>query len=379
MGMSKHEGNEETSVALSASGPKSDVNLTIPTEPIGSIPRPPSLINALASGDGTDQALDQLFEEATRDTIERFEATGSPVITDGEQRKYHNFWTYSVQGLPNTAPDGFKIPFTAGHTRRMLRLTGGPFRYKRHADSYLEVALRYAHVPVKQAVISPSALSLMYPADEIPGYSREQFIDDLLREHETEVRACLRKGAHKVQIDFTEGRLAVKIDPSGDLLHSFIDLNNLALSRFSAADRKRIGVHTCPGGDRDSTHSADVDYAELLPSLFELKVGNFYIALAGERDRTRVLKIIYDHVKTDQRVFIGVVAPIDPRVETPEEVRDRVLEAAEYIPVGQLGTTDDCGFAPFCDDTSTTRDTAFEKIRARVEGTALAAAILLTS
>jgi 5-methyltetrahydropteroyltriglutamate--homocysteine methyltransferase len=350
--------------------------MTIPTEPIGSIPRPPSLIEAIATRDGTDPALEPLYEEAIRDTIERFEATGSPVITDGEQRKYHNFWTYSVHGLPNTAPDGFKIPFAAGHIRRMPRLTGGPFRYKRYADSYLDLALRYAHMPVKQAVISPSALSLMYPPDEIPGYSREQFIDDLLNEHETEVRACLRKGAHKVQIDFTEGRFAVKVDPSGELLNSFIDLNNLALSRFSAEDRKRIGVHTCPGGDLGSTHSADVDYAELLPSLFELMAGNFYIALAGEKDRVRVLKIIRNYMKADQRVFVGVIAPIDPHVETPEEVRERVLEAAQYIPIGQLGTTDDCGFSPFCDDTSTTRDTAFEKIQARVQGTALAAKIL---
>jgi 5-methyltetrahydropteroyltriglutamate--homocysteine methyltransferase len=234
------------------------------------------------------------------------------------------------------------------------------------------VALRYAHVPVKQAVISPSALSLLYPSGEIPGYSREQFILDLLHEHETEVRSCLRKGAHKVQIDFTEGRLAVKIDPSGGLLHSFIDLNNLALSRFSEEERKRIGVHTCAGSDRDSTHSGDVDYAELLPSLFELKAGNFYIALAGERNRDHVLKVIRKHLKADQRVFVGVVSPIDPRVETKEYVRDRTLEAAAYIPIGQLGTTDDCGFSPFCDDTSTSRDTAFEKIRARVLGTALA-------
>jgi 5-methyltetrahydropteroyltriglutamate--homocysteine methyltransferase len=350
--------------------------MTIPTEPIGSIPRPLALIEAIAARDGTDPELEPLYEAAIRDTIERFEATGSPVITDGEQRKYHNFLTYCVHGLPNTAPDGFKIPFTDGHIRRMPRLTGGPFRYKRHADSYLDMALRYAHVPVKQAVISPSALSLMYPPDEIPGYPREQFIEDLLQEHETEVRACLRKGAHKVQIDFTEGRLAVKIDPSGNLLNSFIDLNNLALSRFSAEERKRIGVHTCPGGDIDSTHSADVDYAELLPSLFELMVGNFYIALAGEKDRVHALKIIRNHIKAGQRVFVGVIAPIDPHVETPEEVRDRILEAAQYIPVGQLGTTDDCGFSPFCDDTSTTRDTAFEKIRARVQGTALASEII---
>ncbi len=347
--------------------------VTIPTEPIGSIPRPLDLIEAVANSHAEDPALDPLYDAAIRDTIAQFEATGSPVITDGEQRKYHNFWTYSVHGLPNTAPEGFQIPFSAGHTRRMPRLTSGPFRYKRLADSYLEVALRYARVPVKQAVISPSALSLMYPAAGIEGYSREEFIDDLLSQHETEIRRCLDKGAYKVQIDFTEGRLAVKIDPTGGLLHSFIDLNNLALSRFTADERALIGFHTCPGGDRDSTHSAEIDYADLLPSLFQLKAGNFYIALAGEKDRAHVLEIIAQYMKPEHRIFVGVVAPIDPRIESPEEVRDRVLEAAEYIPVAQLGTTDDCGFSPFSDDTSTTRETAFAKIRARVLGTAMAA------
>ena len=236
--------------------------------------------------------------------------------------------------------------------------------------------MRYAHVPVKQAVISPSALSLLYPAEPIRDYSREQFIDDLLNEHETEIRRCLKKGAHKVQVDFTEGRLAAKIDPSGYLLNSFIDLNNLALSRFSPEERRRIGVHTCPGNDFDSTHSADVDYAQLLPSLLSLKAGNFYIALAGERDRQHVLKIIRKHLKPEQQIFVGVIAPIAPRIETPEEVRDRVLEASEYIPIEQLGTTDDCGFSPFSDDTSTSRDTAFAKIRSRVLGTQLAATLI---
>ena len=345
--------------------------ITIPTEPIGSIPRPVELIERVTRGDSEDPNLAPLYEDAVRDTIERFEATGSPVVTDGEQRKYHNFCTYCVYGLPNTAPDGFIIPFSDGHTRRLSRLTRGPFRYRRYADCFLDVAMRYAHVPVKQAVISPSALSLMY-SERIPGYSREQFIEDLLNEHETEIRRCLKKGAHKVQVDFTESRLAVKIDPSGNLLNSFIDLNNLALSRFSPEERGRIGVHTCPGNDLDSTHSADVDYVELLPSLFELKAGNFYIAMAGERDRRHALKIIGKYRKLHQRVFVGVTAPVDPHIETPEEVRDRVLEACEYIPVEQLGTTDDCGFSPFSDDTSTSRDTAFAKIRARVLGTKLA-------
>ena len=350
--------------------------MRIPTEPIGSIPRPPDLIEAVNAGSILDPNLDPHYEDAVKDTIERFEVTGSPVITDGEQRKFHNFWTYSVHGLPNTAPDGFKIPFAAGHVRRMPRLTSGPFRYKRYAYSYLDVATKYANRPLKQAVISPSALSLMYPADAIPGYSRDEFIEDLLGEHEKEIRGCLSKGAAKVQIDFTEARLAMKLDSTGELLTSFVDLNNLAMERFSDAERKVIGVHTCPGGDRDSTHSADVDYAEMLPLLFEMNVGYFTIALAGESDRVRVLKIIRQYMKPGQEVFVGVVAPIDPCIETPEQVRDRIVEAAKYIPIEQLGSTDDCGFAPFSDDLSTSRDKAFAKIQARVEGTAMASDLI---
>jgi len=214
--------------------------MMIPTEPIGSIPRPIQLIELVAKIGDDRSSLQALYDDAIRDTIAQFEATGSPVITDGEQRKYHNFWTYAVQGAPNTAPDGFKIPFSAGHVRRMLRLTRGPFRYQTYADSYLEVAQRLTRLPVKQAVISPSALSLMYPAEEIPGYSREQFINELLAEHETEIRNCLRKGAHCVQIDFTEARLAIKIDPTGSLqLHRSEQYGPFPIySRGTSQDRR---------------------------------------------------------------------------------------------------------------------------------------------
>lgn len=256
----------------------------------------------------------------------------------------------------------------------MPRLTRGPFRYQRTADFFLRLAQGFSKVPVKQAVISPSALSLLYPDEPRPGYPREAFIRDLLSEHVREVSACLALGAHCVQIDFTEGRLALKIDPSGGLLSSFIDLNNLALARFTDAERRQIGIHTCPGGDRDSTHSADVDYAELLPALFQLNVGNFYVALAGKPEPERVLQIIARYARSDQRVFVGVIAPIDPVVETADLVCDRILSAAAHIPVERLGTTDDCGFAPFCDDSSTSRELAFRKIRARAEGTRMAQA-----
>jgi 5-methyltetrahydropteroyltriglutamate--homocysteine methyltransferase len=332
-------------------------------------------VQGFQAGRISQPELSALYDAAVQDTIRRLEATGSPVITDGEQAK-HSFATYSIYGLETLSPDGVPISFADGHIRKLPRLTAGPFRYKTPADVYLDMAQRYAHVPVKQAVVSASALSLLYPQGGIPGYSREQYFEALIAEQEGEIRRCLHKGAHVVQVDFTEGRLSIKLDPTRRLLHSFIDLNNLVLERFSGEERRRIGVHTCPGADRHSTHSADVDYADLLPSLFDLKATNFYVQLASEPDRKRVLKMIREHAKNVHRIFVGVIDPLNPRVETPEEVRDRVLEAAEYIRPDRLGTTDDCGFAPFSDDTSRTRETAFDKIRARVAGTALASTML---
>jgi 5-methyltetrahydropteroyltriglutamate--homocysteine methyltransferase len=352
--------------------------MPIPTEPIGSIPRPSDLLAAMrahAAGQLSAEQLKAVEESAIRDTISRLEETGSPIITDGEQTK-PSFATYPLSGLSNLASDGAIIPFADGHTRQLPKLTAGPFRYGVHAVTYLKAAQRHAHRPVKQAVISASALSLLYPQSGIDGYSRETFLEDLIGEAERDIRECLEAGAACVQIDFTEGRLALKLDPSGGVLNAFVDLNNRVLERFTATERQRIGVHTCPGGDHDSTHSADVAYSGLLPSLFRLKVGGFYVRLASEPDRPRVLSSIRSLLKPGQLLFVGVTDPINRGIESPEEVRNRVIEAAEIIPVSSLGTTDDCGFSPFADDTSTSRETAFAKIRSRVEGTAMAAKIL---
>jgi 5-methyltetrahydropteroyltriglutamate--homocysteine methyltransferase len=352
--------------------------MKIKTEPIGSIPRPLELIEAMkayAAGWLNDDELNKLSEAALTDTIKRFEATGSPVITDGEQTK-PSFATYPIWGMRQLDPHGVVIPFADGHTRQLPVITGGPFRYQTYAHTYLEKAKQMTNLPVKQAVISISALSLLYPQTSMDEYGREEFLHDLLNEAEACIRRCLIKGAYNVQIDFTEARLSLKLDPSGGLLRSFVDLNNQVLERFTEEEQKKIGVHSCPGGDRDSTHSADIPYTDLLPLLFQLKAGNFYLEFAGERDKHSVLTSIKENLHPNQTVFLGVTNVLDPRVETPEEIRDTILEAAEFIPATQLGSTDDCGFSPFADDTSTARDIAFEKISARVKGTQMAEAAL---
>jgi methionine synthase II (cobalamin-independent) len=234
-------------------------------------------------------------------------------------------------------------------------------------------------------------ITLIYPLDEeLPGYPRSRFEEDLCNECEKDIRRVFAAGAARVSIDFTEGRLALRNDPRNpwtgrNMLPSFIDLVNRVIDRFNPEERRNIGIHTCPGGDRDSVHSADVPYHELLPSLFRINAGYFLIQSASERDREKVYQDIGNSLRRDangvvQMAYIGVINPLNPRVESPQEVRDALVAAARYIPKEQLGSTDDCGFSPFSIDEKpnygspdAARDIAFQKISNRVKGTRMAA------
>ena len=373
----------------------------LPTEPVGSLPRPAKLQEAYAAYDAgkiTKPELEREQDAAARNSVERMEATGSPIVSDGEQR-WSSFATYPLTdtlagtGLAEHLAAGgqyFAI-FSDGHHRQLPRLTGGPFRYKSYAADALRKSIKFATKPMKQAVIAPSMLSLLYPLDEeVPGYTREQFYVDLCDECEKDIRAVFDAGAVHVSMDFTEGRLACRNDPRNpwtgrNMLPFFIELNNRVLDRFSPEERACIGIHTCPGGDRDAVHSADVDYNELLPSMFKMNAGYFLIQLASERDKERVYKSIGKQLRTDangvrQVALIGVINPQNPRVETAQEVCDALVTAAKHIPKEQLGSTDDCGFSPFSIDEKpnhgspdVAREVAFRKITNRVKGTIMAA------
>ena len=225
---------------------------------------------------------------------------------------------------------------------------------------------------------------------EVPGYTREKFLEDLCNETEKDIRQAFAAGAERVSVDFTEGRLSCRNDSRNPwtgrkMLGHFIELNNRVINRFTPEERKKIGIHTCPGGDCDSVHSADVPYNDLLPSMFQINAGYFLIQLASERNKEQVYKDIGASLRGDangipQVAYIGVINPGNPRVESAQEVCDALVTAAKYIPKMQLGSTDDCGFSPFSIDVKPNhgspdyaRDVAFQKITNRILGTKMAA------
>ena len=184
--------------------PRTDTG--IPTEPVGSLPRPAKLQAAYAdydAGNVSKDDLEKLQDEAAKDSIERMEATGSPINSDGEQR-WSSFATYPIAdtlagtGLAaNLGPGGqFFAIFADGHGRQLPKLTGGPLKYNFYAADTLVKSLPYATKPMKQAVIAPSMLALLYPlTDPVPGYTREEFEEDIVQECTTDIRKAFEAGA----------------------------------------------------------------------------------------------------------------------------------------------------------------------------------------
>jgi methionine synthase II (cobalamin-independent) len=373
----------------------------IPTEPVGSMPRPAKLQEAYAAYDEgkiDKAALETEQEAAVDDTLSRYEATGAPIISDGEQR-WSSFATYPITdtlagtGLaPSLGPGGqFFAIFADGHGRQLPKLVKGPFAYVNYAADSLTKSIGRTTTPMKQAVIAPSMLALLYPLrDPVEGYRREDFEATLIDECEKDIRLAFDAGAARVSVDFTAGRHAPREDPrnpwtGAGLLPHFIELINGVMDRFTPEERAKIGIHTCPGGDRDSVHSADVPYNNLLPEMFKINAGYFLVQLASEREKDPIYESIGKHLRTDangvtQMAYLGVVNPGNPRVESAEEIADRLVRAADFIDRQQIGSTDDCGFSPFSIDEKPNhgspdfaREVAFQKITNRVAGTRMAA------
>jgi methionine synthase II (cobalamin-independent) len=135
-------------------------------------------------------------------------------------------------------------------------------------------------------------------------------------------------------------------------------------------------------------HSKEVPYELLLEHMFDMNAGYFLIQCASEEDREKVYKLCGKYSRENangvaQVCFMGVINPLTPEVETPDQVKEELLTAATYIPVERLGATDDCGFSPFSRDVKPqhgspdlARDIAMNKIAARLEGARRASTVL---
>ncbi|KAI0988338.1 hypothetical protein GJ496_002525 [Pomphorhynchus laevis] len=345
----------------------------IPTELLGSLPRSQELLKAVKSSEATGKVpagMGQLQLSAVQQAIIDLEKTGSTLLTDGEQSK-PSYLTYAVAGLKNVEPDGAVVQYIDGHGRRLPRLTKGPFSYNKYAGDYVYQARKFTAKPLKQAVISPASMFLMYPKSGIEEYPPNEFLEDVIGQSELDLRSCLGQNCSNLQIDAPELSMSIGIDSRAELLQKFIAVNNVLLDRFVPSQRLDIGVHICSGCDQGSSLCTEAEYCELLKEVFKLHTDKLYLPLEKFKNKDEILQIIHKYKNPWNKLYIGVV-DVRPGVPepTPEQIIQRIQRIARYIPLNQLGTTDDCGFASFADTESMSRRFALNSITARVQGTA---------
>ena len=169
----------------------------------------------------------------------------------------------------------------------------------------------------------------------------------------------------------TEATYALKVDSTGKVLDDMVSLVNMVCDKLTETELNKVTLHTCFGADNFTNHNYS-NYADVYPVLLKSKIKNFHLPFAslGEGVFEEVLKCIKENCG-NKKIYHGFVSHLAKDVETPERIAERVILANGILGVTP-GVSECCGYSPFCNDLTTTREWAFEKIRARVAGAKLA-------
>ena len=317
-----------------------------PPRLVGSLPRPMKLQDAYEDLRPGQDHLRGSPEAAGRGGRGLDPAPGrrraSRIVTDGEQRE-SSFATYPITdtlagtGLAdNLAGDGqFFAIFDDGHHRQLPRLTGGPFRYKTFASEFVEKnkadAVQARQAGGDLAVDDDAAV----PARRRDRGLLARAVPD--RRDATSARrtsASASRPAPSVsrstspRAGWPTRTTRATPGPARTCSRTSSTSTTGCIDRFSAEERKNIGIHTCPGGDYDSVHSKEVPYEKLLSKMFKLNAGYFLIQCASEDDRESGLQARGRALPRRRRrrrrrcASWASSTRSSPEVETPEQVRD---------------------------------------------------------
>ena len=248
----------------------------LPTEPVGSLPRPSVLQRAVLDaeiGQISAAELERAQDAAVRDTLDRFAETGSPLVSDGEQRR-QSFSSYPLGTSPHDG--GVEVGpvfavFADGHHRVIPSLASGPFRFRGWAADDVARSRELTSLPLKQAVISPSMLSLMVPAEGLGDYSRAEFLDDVVAGCAEDIRRCFAAGASRVSIDFTEGTSALPSWLAANGIRTVIITGTLSncCCESTARDAMQYGYEVIYVADANATLS-DAEHGATLVNMATL-------------------------------------------------------------------------------------------------------------
>jgi len=326
-------------------------------EVVGSLLRPTELVEARSqheSGDLTDHEFKVVEDRAVRDAIRIQEAAGIDVITDGEQRRYA-FYGHLIDSFDGFDKEGgWAIPFRdeSGEELILKRpVVVEKLRWRRSMCAEEWSFLRAsASRPAKVTMISAQQAAAYYDPDQSKGAygTRDAYLADIVDVSRREVEELIRLGCTYIQIDgpqygalldpkMREGYRRRGSDPE-EVIDRCIELDNAIISGHSGVI---FGLHICRGNNQ-SKYYAEGDYEPIARIFQRTLFGRFLLEYDDARSGGFAP---LRHLPEDRVAVLGLVTTKKPALEGEAELRERIQEAARYVPLERLAISPQCGFA----------------------------------
>jgi 5-methyltetrahydropteroyltriglutamate--homocysteine methyltransferase len=349
------------------------------TDVVGSLLRPVYLKEARAeyeAGNLADAAFKRIEDRAVDEAIALQERAGLAVITDGELRRYafYGHLIDAVEGFDKYG--GWAIPFRdeAGEELVLQRpVVVSKLQRKRHMCAEEFTYLRAnAKTPAKVTLISAQQAAAYYDAEKSTGaYATvDAYLADLVDILRGEVEELIRLGCTYIQIDspqytalldptLREGYRTRGNDPDR-LLDLAIEMDNAVIGNHANIT---FGLHLCRGNNQSKFYAAG-DYGPITKVFSQTKFDRFLLefddARSGGFEPLR-------EVPADRTVVLGLISSKKAALENKDELKQRLAEATNYVPLERLALSPQCGFASTLEGNLLTEDDQEAKLRLAVE------------
>lgn len=349
--------------------------MTYHSEVVGSMLRPTYLAEARKQFEANQiSAADFKAQEdrAVNEAIALQEAAGIDVITDSEMRRYA-FYGHLIDALAGFDKyGGWAIPFRdeSGEELVLKRpVVVEKLQWKRSmcAEEWVYLRSRKTHVG-KVTMISAQQAAAYYDPDKSKGAypTRDAYLADIVAFSRHEVEELIRLGCTYIQIDAPQ--YAALLDPQmregyrqrgndpDKIIDLCIEMDNAIISNHPGIT---FGMHICRGNNQSKFYASG-DYEPISRIFTRTHFERFLLEYDDSRSGGfEPLR----HVPEDRFVVLGLVTTKKPRVETAEELKSRIEEAARYIPLERLALSPQCGFASTMEGNRIT----FDDQRAKLE------------
>ena len=348
---------------------------------VGSLLRTAPLKQARAQrekGEITAEALKEIEDREIIAVIRKQEEAGLQSVTDGEFRRA--FWNYDFLGELDGAEAYLgerKIKFEGVNPRpMMLRVTGKLGAFTGHPMlEHFKFVKEHTRATPKMTIPSPSSLHFRYGREAVPESiypDMNEFYSDLGQTYAKAVRAFADAGCRYVQLDevnFTylcDPKLREQVARRGDYPSSlpmiYADMINAAMSDIP--DDMTIAMHLCRGNFQ-STFVASGGYEPVAEILFNtINVHGYFMEY--DSDRAGGFEPLR-FVPKGKTVVLGLVTSKSGKLESKDDLKRRIDEAAKFIPLEQLCLSPQCGFASTEEGNILAEDEQWAKLRMIVE------------